>query len=87
MEQIIFFIIAGAMAAGALAAGALFHFSRVRTLKSELKNLKAEISDFKLRYETNPSYDCQLFMADILSGKGLFKIERLERENLFYLRR
>lgn len=48
---------------------------------------KAEAEDMRWRYEQNPSYDCQLFMSDLLAGKGLFKIERIERENLFFHRK
>lgn len=64
-----------------------------RQLQKKIEDLKLEeqarikqIEDLKKKYEQNPSYETQLMMADLLSGNGLFKIERIETENLFYRR-
>lgn len=48
---------------------------------------KSELTELSKKYKLNPDYDSQLILADLLSGEGLFRIERVERENLFYLRR
>lgn len=45
------------------------------------------ISELEEKFKLNPSYETQLMLADLLSGKGLFKIERLDTENLFYFRK
>lgn len=52
-----------------------------------VRSLKAQNLDLRNRYQINPSYDCQMFMADVMGGKGMFKIESVDRENLFLLRR
>lgn len=53
----------------------------------QCRALEAAVTELEYRYQKNPSYDCQLFMADIMAGQGLFKLERIERENLFFLRK
>ncbi len=48
---------------------------------------RKEIISLQTKYQVNPSYDCQVFMADVMAGQGLFKIERVDREDLFLFRR
>jgi hypothetical protein len=71
----------------ALLAG-LFLFLRYKSqTTTKLLASQAQVREFEDRFKTNPSYDCQMVLADMLSGNGLFRIERIERENLFYHRR
>lgn len=60
--------------------------STIKHHEIEIKLLKDELESLKKKYEQNPSYETQLMMADILSGNALFRIERLETQNLFIRR-
>lgn len=56
-------------------------------LQARSKETEARAKEIEERYRINPGYDAQMVLADILSGQGLFKIERIERENLFLFRK
>lgn len=61
------------------AAGvAAFYFYR--------RNVLSKYLELQNKYKINPDYDSQLLLKDLLGGGGLFKIERLDTENLFYRR-
>jgi hypothetical protein len=53
----------------------------------KVSSYKNQLAEWQERYRSNPGYDCQQMMADLLSGQGLFRIERIERENLFLFRK
>lgn len=48
--------------------------------------IKRQYFTLRNKYKINPDYDCQVMMADMLSGDGLYKFERLDTKNLFYHR-
>lgn len=64
-------------------------FEKIKSenLSKEISTLKEELEILKKKYELNPSYESQLMLAELLSGNGLFKIERIETQNLFHWRR
>ena len=56
-------------------------------LTSSLETKAKELSALQEKYRLNPSYDAQLVLGELLTGAGLFRVERIESENLFYLRK
>ena len=50
------------------------------------KRTKKELDSLKTKFKSNPSYETQLFMADMLRGDVLFHIERVPPESVFIRR-
>lgn len=48
--------------------------------------LKDELSALKEKFRANPSYETQLFMADMLRNGSLFHIERIAPEDVLIRR-
>ena len=61
-----------------------------KNLKKITKKLKESedcLEFLKRKHELNPSYDCQVAIGELLMGTALFKIERIDSENIFLRRR
>ena len=57
----------------------------IKEIKSK-SSLNQELSNLKNKFKSNPSYESQLLMADILNGHMLFHIERIPPESVLIKR-
>lgn len=48
--------------------------------------LRDELHELKTKFKANPSYETQLFMADMLRSGSLFHIERIAPEDVLIRR-
>jgi hypothetical protein len=66
---------------------AIFLRFLIRKQNKKLAEKDEQIEALLKKYELNPSYDCQLLLAQIMSGDGLFRIEAIDATNIFIRRR
>lgn len=56
-------------------------------LKKDLDSTRTLYKSLDLKYKLNPDYDSQRVMAEMLTGGGLFKVEKIDSADLYVLRR
>ena len=61
--------------------------SKYDALNEINKKMISEYQALQNKHQLNPSYETQLAIADLLSGNNLFRIERIDTEDLLLRRR
>lgn len=59
----------------------------VTYLYIKFKKVSKALETLSLKYKTNPSYDCQQLLADLMAGGGIFKIEKYDTEGILIYHR